>query len=145
MFEIAQRAGATTVYPWGDSYDALPNYCICSASNGGGTQNGGNATSAVGSALPNDWGIYDMAGNVWEWCQDQDSVRAGRVHAACYSGYGRKSFVKRLEYRNRCAGKRVVSRVVPLRRRKWRGLEPQFPRVARSRGLTMWEVEHEMA
>ena len=77
MFEIAQRAGATTVYPWGDSYDALPNYCICSASNGGGTQNGGNATSAVGSALPNDWGIYDMTGNVWEWCLDQDSVRAG--------------------------------------------------------------------
>ena len=77
MFEIAQRAGATTVYSWGDSNNVLTNYCICSENNGGGTQNAKNATSAVGSKLPNNWGFYDTAGNVWEWCRDRNNKYNG--------------------------------------------------------------------
>lgn len=74
MFEIAERAGATTLYYWGDAADA--SYVVCK-------ENSGSSTVAVGSRLPNAWGLYDTAGNVWEWCLD-DKVSgdiSGRVDA----------------------------------------------------------------
>ena len=61
MSEIAQRAGATTVYYWGDAWDTTK--VVCGA-------NSGNCTFAVGSKEPNAWGIYDAAGNTREWCLD---------------------------------------------------------------------------
>ena len=70
MFEIAGRAGATTAYSWGDDSSKVQDYCVCKENCGGTDQNTKDLTCAVGSKLPNNWGIYDTAGNVWEWCRD---------------------------------------------------------------------------
>ena len=62
MCEIAIRAGTTTKFYWGDD----PNGAYMIYDN-----NSGDSTVAVGSRLPNKWGLYDMLGNVYEWCRDQ--------------------------------------------------------------------------
>lgn len=74
MFEIAARAGATTVYSWGDTMDEA--YVVCS-------ENAGGSTVAVGSRLPNAWGLYDTAGNLWDRTRDTRDIgdMAGRTDA----------------------------------------------------------------
>jgi formylglycine-generating enzyme required for sulfatase activity len=57
-WEYAARAGTTGPY-YGD-LDAIAWY----------GRNSGNQTHSVGGKQPNPWGLYDMIGNVWEWCQD---------------------------------------------------------------------------
>ena len=65
MFEIAERAGvAERAFFWGDTADDGVNYCIYA-----GTSTG-SSTMEVGAKLPNAWGLYDVAGNVYEWCLD---------------------------------------------------------------------------
>ena len=73
-WEIAARAGATTKYPWGSS--ANRNYYVCKDD----MPSGYNGPLAVGTKLPNDWGIYDMIGNIFEWCLD-DTTRLNLADA----------------------------------------------------------------
>lgn len=70
-WEYAARAHSTTPFSFGDmitSEDA--NYFSEISYNDGPSSEGREQTTPVGSFSPNDFGLYDMHGNVWEWTQD---------------------------------------------------------------------------
>ncbi|MCP4183268.1 MAG: SUMF1/EgtB/PvdO family nonheme iron enzyme [Hyphomicrobiales bacterium] len=60
-WEYAARAGTETRYPWGDEWDKTK---------ANGADGGPGKTSIAGDYAANDWGLYDMIGNVWEWVED---------------------------------------------------------------------------
>ena len=69
-WEYAYRAGTTTAF---HSYAAQPNGFNDDTLLGNiawYSSNAGSQTHAVGGKLANGLGLHDMAGNVWEWCQD---------------------------------------------------------------------------
>lgn len=64
-WEYGCRAGTTTAYFWGVLYDSatVSQYAWY-------YQNSGGTTQPVGKKLPNAYGLYDMIGNVFQWCYD---------------------------------------------------------------------------
>ncbi len=62
-WEYCCRAGTTTIYSFGDEPNAYEQY-------GWALNNSEGHPHEVAQLKPNAWGLYDMHGNVWEWCLD---------------------------------------------------------------------------
>jgi formylglycine-generating enzyme required for sulfatase activity len=74
-WEYACRAGSVTIRYYGSSVDLLSDYAVYA-------DDGVDAAWSVGQLLPNDLGLFDMLGNVWEWCDEHShrySVARGRT------------------------------------------------------------------
>ncbi len=74
-WEYAARGGtANLVYPWGDNLanddDTKANFWQGEFPVTNDILDGFEKTSPVKSFAPNGYGLYDMAGNIWEWCND---------------------------------------------------------------------------
>jgi len=90
-WEYVARAGSKSNFPWGDAIDCeKANYdggpgSSCYYRTGRRSFRG---TQPVGRYPPNGWGLYDMHGNVWQWCRDSwhSDYRGAPVDGTAWQG-----------------------------------------------------------
>ncbi|MBL8029373.1 MAG: SUMF1/EgtB/PvdO family nonheme iron enzyme [Fibrobacteres bacterium] len=63
-WEYAYRGGTTTLFYWSNTWDQSESNKYC------WNRNNASTAQPVAGKLPNAFGLYDMAGNVYEWCND---------------------------------------------------------------------------
>jgi formylglycine-generating enzyme len=87
-WEYAAKGGEVFKYAGSDDLDEVGWY----------SDNSGEVTHPVGQKTCNGYGLYDMSGNVWEWCFDTSDLPHLICRGSCWSG---SSFVSTVSYRNR--------------------------------------------
>ena len=104
-WEYAARAGNTGWFCFGSDPNRFPEYAWFRGNSDG-------RTHPVAQKLPNEWGLYDVHGNVWEWCQDRDGeyvlVRGGSWYYPMLFARSANRFYVFPEDRNYTIGFRLV-------------------------------------
>ena len=90
-WEYANRAGSDTIYYWGNNYDAnlIDQYAVY-------FMNSKYGTHPVGTKKPNKWGLYDMSGNIYQWCWDWYDEKYYTVNEAVNPKGGEKGSARAL-------------------------------------------------
>ena len=86
-WEYACRAGTDSTFYWGTLKPEEYSWSL---------SNSGNKTNSVGTKKPNGWGLYDMSGNILEWCKDWYDKgfydRAEAMKDPCNESFGEKNY-----------------------------------------------------
>ena len=91
QWEYSCRAGTATKYSFGDNDESLNDYAWWGAWAGDGNAKTEQYAHLVGLKLPNAWGLRDMHGNLWEWCEDWygENLPGGRDPSGALENWGR--------------------------------------------------------
>lgn len=124
-WEYACRAGSQTAYSFGDDLSKLPDYAWFSGNSEGKTQK-------VKQLRPNNWGLYDMHGNVAEWTLDQfepEGYKHGQEVLTDPMVLAEKTYPKSVRggsWKDDPVALRSASRLPSSK--KWKMRDPQIPK-----------------